>query len=379
LFSYEFEQSIKGCKFTYNPAFETRKNCEGTPLHYSLNNKKVMKVIKQNVGIDVSKKELVICMIYLFEDLNIKIKGTRKFPNTLSGFGSLLGWVALKKDSSLDVHFTLEPTGVYHENLAYYLNENRQVVHIVLGLKAKKYAESLDTNSKTDKLDSKALARMGSERQLDVWRPSSPLFLKLKVLTRERSALIKVRVMFQNQLEGMGHSAYPNKKSMNRLKSLIKAINDQTEKIEKDIEKVSEGNIELKAKVLKVMTIPGVAFITAITIIAETDGFALIKSIKQIVAYAGLDVRIRESGKWKGKAKISKAGNVHIRKALYMPSLSSITHALTYKLFYERLRDRKGIKMIALIAVQRKILGLIYTLWKNDSVYIENHQNKNAA
>lgn len=338
-----------------------------------------MKVIKQNVGVDVSKKELVICMVHLLENLSTKIKGTRKFPNTLSGFKSLLDWVRLKKDGSLDVHFTLEPTGVYHENLAYYLNENRQVVHIVLGHKAKKYAESLDTNSKTDKLDSKALARMGSERQLEIWNPGSPLFLKLKVLTRERSALIKMRVMIQNQLEGMSHSALPNTKSMNRLKYLIKTFNEQVAKTEKDIEKILEGDMELKAKVLKLMTIPGVAFITAITIVAETDGFALIKSIKQIVAYAGLDVRIRESGKWKSKAKISKAGNVHIRKALYMPALSSKIHALTYKLFYERLSERKGTKMIAVVAVQRKILGLIYTLWKNDSVYIENHQNKNAA
>ncbi len=338
-----------------------------------------MKVVKQNVGIDVSKKELAVCLIFFLENLSIAIKGTRKFSNNKSGFKFMFEWVGRKKDTSLPLHFTMEPTGVYHENLAYFLNDMEQLVHIVLGNKAKKYAESLNTNSKTDKLDSKALARMGIERELELWNPGSPVYRKLKVLTRERSAVLKLRVMIKNQLEAMMNSAFPNKKSVNRLNRLIKEFNSQVEKIEKDINDIVEKDIELKPKVLKVTTIPGVGFLTAIIIIAETDGFALIKSIKQIVSYAGLDIKIRESGKWSGKSKISKAGNVHIRKALYWPAYTSITHTLTYKIFYERILDRKNISMVASVAVQRKLLGLIYTLWKNGTVYIDNYERQKAA
>ncbi len=334
-----------------------------------------MNIIKQNVGIDVSKNELAICFTVLLEDLSIRIKGTRKFKNTLSGFAKLLSWVENRKDSSLPVSFTLEPTGVYHENAAYFLNNKNQRVHIVLTRKAKKYAESLGTNSKTDKLDSKALGRMGVERNLELWQPGAAVYRTLKVLTRERSAIIKVRVMFLNQKEAMTHSAYQNKKSVNRLKHLIKELDNQINKIEKDIERVVDQNVEIKERLFKLITIPGVAFLTAITIIAETDGFALIKSIKQIVAYAGLDVKIRESGKWKGKAKISKAGNVHIRKALYFPAFSTKKYSEKYNKFYERLVQTKGEKMIAAVAVQRKLLGLIYTLWKNNTTYVENYQS----
>jgi len=220
---------------------------------------------------------------------------------------------------------------------------------------------------------------MGVERVLELWSPGSPTYRKLKVLTRERSAVLKLRAMLKNQLEAMLHSAFPNKKSTNRLKRLIKELNSQVEKIEKDIEKLVENDAKLKSRILKVTTIPGVGFLTAVIVIAETDGFALIKSIKQIVSYAGLGIKIRESGIWKGKAKISKAGNVHIRKALYWPAYSSITHTQTYKAFYERLFDRKEISMVASVAVQRKILGLIYTLWKNDTVYIDNYESKKAA
>jgi len=97
-----------------------------------------MKVIKQNVGIDISKRELAVCLIFLREDLSIKIKGTKKFSNNESGFKAVMGWLERRKDSALPLHFTMEPTGVYHENLAYFLNDNEQLVHIVLGNKAKK-------------------------------------------------------------------------------------------------------------------------------------------------------------------------------------------------------------------------------------------------
>ncbi len=338
-----------------------------------------MKTIKQNVGIDISKKELAVCLISLHEGQSVKIKGTRKFNNNEIGFRAMANWLGRKKNPGLPLHFTLEPTGVYHENLAYFLHDMGQPVHIVLGNKAKKYAESLDTNSKTDKLDSKALARMGAERALGLWEPGPPIYRKLKVLTRERGSILKLRVMVKNQLEAMGHSAFTNKKSINRLKGLIKGFDIQVARIEKDIGDLVGKNMELKSRVLKVTTIPGVGFLTAITIIAETDGFALIKSIKQIVSFAGLDIKIRESGKWKGKSKISKAGNVHIRKALYWPAYTSIAHTQTYKVFYGRLLERKDISMVASVAVQRKLLGLIYTLWKNGTVYIDNYESQKAA
>lgn len=144
-----------------------------------------------------------------------------------------------------------------------------------------------------------------------------------------------------------------------------------------DIKKDS-GEV-LKMKTDKVTTIPGIGFITAIIIISETHGFALITSIKQLVPYAGLDIKIREPGKWGGKSRITKNGNVHIRKALYFPSYSSIKYSETNRVFYDRLFEKKGKSMIAATAVQRKLLGLIYTLWKNNTTYVENYQQGKAA
>ena len=338
-----------------------------------------MKVKRQNAGIDVSKDTLATCLVCLDEDFEIKIKASRTFPNNAKGFTELLTWADRKKDSNVELGFTMEPTGVYYEGLAYFLFEKKQVVHVVLPNRAKKYCDSLQEKAKTDKQDAKSLARLGVERKLREWSVGSPIYRKLKALTRERNALIKQRTVFQNQLHALNHSVDPFRKTVARIKQIIKLINKQIETIEKDCENIVDKDEMVKAKVYNVTTIPGVGFITAIVVIAETHGFALVTSIKQLVSYAGLDIRIRESGKWKGKSKITKKGNVQIRKALYFPSYSSIKYSETNGVFYNRLFEKKGKSMIAATAVQRKLLGLIYTLWKNDTTYVENYKKSKAA
>lgn len=337
------------------------------------------KLIKQNVGIDVSKDTFATCFTVHTDEHKKKIKASRKFSNTIDGFKALTQWVETKRDKSIPVEYTMEATGVYYENLAYYLDDLNEIVHIIIPSRAKRYATSFKEKSKTDKIDAKMLGYMGLERELERWKPSSPMFKVLKGITRERSSLIKYRTMLKNQRHALNASALPHKKSLTRIGQMIRMINKQILDIEKEIENIVDQDLELKKKLLQVQSIPGVGFSTAVIIVAETDGFALIKSIKQLVSYAGLDVKIRVSGKWKGRSKISKRGNVHIRKALYFPALSSSNHCITHKLFYNRLLENKQIPMVASVAVQRKLLGLIYTLWKNDTTYIENYQQKRAA
>jgi transposase len=337
------------------------------------------KIHKQNVGIDVSGKELAVCLMVETVEFKRKIKGTRKFPNNEEGIKSLHRWVEERRDPSVAIRYTMEATGVYHENLAYYLQDQGEIVHIVLPNRAKKYAQSLEYKSKTDKIDSKILARMGLERELQIWTPMSPVFRLLKGLTRERSMLIKHRTMLKNQRHAMMEMAWTNKKSISRVDQLIRQINKQIEAIEDEVEKMVDQEEVLKKKLLKLMTIPGIGFLSAVIIVAETDGFTLIRSRKQLISFAGLDVKIQESGKWKGKPRISKKGNVHIRKALYFPALTAARDARFEGNLYNRIFEKKGIAMIASVALQRKMLALMFTLWKNDTIYVENYQKGKAA
>jgi len=326
-------------------------------------------IIKQNVGVDVAKDDLKVALSHLTIDYRKVVRSTRTFPNTAKGFQQLQAWVSVKQNPSLAPHFTMEATGVYYEGLAYFLYEQGCSLHVVLPNHAKKYGQSLGIKSKTDKLDAKTLAQMGLERELRLWQPVSSSLLGLKQLTRERDALVRNRTTTANQLHAYRHQGKPNKDSIKRSVKLISFLDKQIKQIEKEVESFVNQDKELKAQMEYLLSIPGVGLLTAATIVAETNGFAAFESIKQLTSYAGLDIRIAESGKWKGKSKITKRGNSHIRKALFMPSLSKKTHDPTTKQFFERIKEKKGIGMIATVAVERKLLGLMFSLWKKQEMY----------
>ena len=129
----------------------------------------------------------------------------------------------------------------------------------------------------------------------------------------------------------------------------------------------------------KLLTIKGLGILTIATILAETLGFQHVKSIKQLVSYAGYDVVQRESGtSIKGKTRISKKGNRYIRKALYFPAMVACRFNDNLKQNYLRIIETKPSKMVGQVAIQRKLLVLIYSLWKKDEVYDINYSKKIA-
>jgi transposase len=117
--------------------------------------------------------------------------------------------------------------------------------------------------------------------------------------------------------------------------------------------------------------------LTAAIVLGETNGFELIRSKKQLTSYAGLDIKEKQSGtSVKGKPRISKKGNRNLRKAMYLPSLSAVKHDENFKNMYARLVSKHGMKMKGLVAVQRKLLELTYTLYKNKTSYDKSYESK---
>ena len=179
--------------------------------------------------------------------------------------------------------------------------DNKQIVYMVIPSKAKKYCESLSYASKTDKLDAQSLSWMGLERELRQWEPLSRLFLNIRNLTREREELMKERTVTKNRLHASKKQAVGQVNSVRRYNDRIAMLNAQIEEIEDEIKSLLKEDEKVYEKFKNVITIPGVAMITAATIIAETNGFAAILNQKQLTSYAGYDVKFNESGKFKGK------------------------------------------------------------------------------
>ena len=338
-----------------------------------------MEKLRQNVGIDLSKDSFVATFTLLLTGQTVKHLATKNFENNLKGFEQLYQWVKKIKNENIPLSYTMEATGVYYECLAHYLWDKDSIIHVLLPNKSKKFAESLNIKSKTDKIDSKILGQMGVERVLSHWKLSSKIYRQLRTLVRERQQLLKERTICKNQLHAQEYSVEPLRTTLTRTRNHIKYLSKQIESIEKELKIIVEKDELISKKIKKITTVPGLGFTTVVTVVAETSGFDNFKSLKQLTSYSGYDIRIKESGKWKGKSRISKKGNSNIRQALYMPSLSSIQHSKTYKTFYNRLNEKKQNGLISGTAVQRKLLGLIYTLWKNDTEYIENYNLNKAS
>lgn len=114
---------------------------------------------------------------------------------------------------------------------------------------------------------------------------------------------------------------------------------------------IVNGDANLSTEIKRICSITGIGKLTVIIILAETNGFELIRNKKQLTSYAGLDVKEKQSGtSVKGKPKISKKGNRHLRKAMYLPALVAVKHDKNFGEIYLRLVSKHGIKMKALVA-----------------------------
>jgi transposase len=172
----------------------------------------------------------------------------------------------------------------------------------------------------------------------------------------------------------------PNNSSIKRVNRRIRLINEQELEIRAEIAELVKSDGELAKKIGTVTTIPGVGKLTAIIVLAETNGFELIRNKRQLVSYAGLDVRLKDSGtSVKGKPKISKKGNRHLRKAMHMPALAAMRFNEQHKAVFVRLVSKHGIKMKAAVAVQRKILELIYTIYRTDRAFERDYAKMEMA
>jgi transposase len=274
----------------------------------------------------------------------------------------------------------MEATGVYHEKFAYYLDDKGYDLSIVLPNKISNYMRTLETKTITDKTCSEAITLFGLERNLDKWKRPKPVYKFLLQLTRERDQIVAERSMVKNQLHAEEVEAVPNTRSLKRLKQRIKFLNKQEQEIKADIDSYIKNEDEIKAQIENITSIPGVGKLTAITVLAETNGFELIRNKRQLASYAGFDIKEKQSGtSIKGKSKISKKGNRHLRKAMHLPSLSAVKHDENFKEVYIRLISKQGIKMKALIAIQRKLLELTYVLFKNKTKYDNEYKSNKRA
>lgn len=333
-------------------------------------------VVRQCVGIDIGKDSFVACVSYKNTADEIVISSTKQFDNEAVGFEKLQEWVSKFTSVEFPLIYVMEATGVYYELLAYHLTERGKSVSVQLAKNVKFFMQSHNIKSKTDNIDSQAIARMGLERKLGLWQPGSPRMSQLKHLCRERNMLQSEQTSVKNQLHAWNHSFKPDPNAIKRFGVRLAIIKEQILEIEQDLKLIIKQDKDLEQRITNVCTIKGVGFISAVAIIAETNGFALFKNKRQLISYSGYDVVRKQSGNSESKTRISKKGNKNIRKALYFPATAAARFNPKMKSTYEKIHQKTAIKMKGNVAIQRKMLVLIYTIFKTNVPYNENYQHK---
>lgn len=332
---------------------------------------------KQCIGIDCSKDSLDVCYGQLDKQFETRLPASTIFKNNSAGFDKLLVWADRKAAKDIELVFVVEATGVYHQALAYKLYQQGRPVCVVLPSRASYFARTLKVRTVTDQTACKALAQMGLEKTLDRWSPPNRLYARLKALTRERKRLKDHITTLKNQRHAAKIAVTTADATLQRLSEHIGLCDRQVKQIEKELKRLVHSDKHIKQQFDYACSIDGVGFITAVTVVSETNGFNLVRNVRQLVSYAGYDVIRKQSGSSVNRRpKISKQGNTYIRRALYFPAITAVERSHDLHRFHERLYNRHKISMKAYVAVQRKLLVLIYTMWTKQQYYDPNYQQK---
>ena len=153
----------------------------------------------------------------------------------------------------------------------------------------------------------------------------------------------------------------------------ILSIIETTEHFVREIEKEISHHLEKIPYSRFMLTIKGVGEITVAGLIGEVGDFREYGTISEMLKFSGLDLFEISSGRHKGQRRISKRGRPLMRKILFFAAINTVRKGGVMHEYYQGCLARGMLKMKALIAVSRKLLGVIFALVRDHSEYIENY------
>jgi transposase len=308
-----------------------------------------MQAIRTLVGVDVSAKSLSVCRQRDGE------RSEQEFSNDATGHRELARWIGKH------ARVCMEATGVYHLQLALTLRAAGIEVMVVNPRVAKDFARAMSNRSKTDQVDARVLCEFAQRMEFRPWEPPSRAVLELRELGRRLNELTRTSVEEKNRLHARSAAAI-SAFVVADVKQHIVQISKRIQQIESAAMKVIADDEGLREQYGILIKARGVAKRSAILLLTELAVLDPTMTTRQIVAYAGLDPRVFDSGTSVQKpARISKVGNARLRAILYMNALSAIRHDRGAKVFFARMVARGKKRMQAIVAVMRKLLHGIWT------------------
>ena len=312
-------------------------------------------------GIDVSAAQLVVAL----EDQGRRGL-QRSFPNRASGHQALIVWL---QKSGTRIRVCLEATGLYSLDLALALDAAAGIEVAVLNPKrVNRFAATL-CRSKTDPADAQVLAEYARRMPFQPWHPPHAAALELRAITRHIAALTQQHTQQSNRQHAASATTTGSRCVQQDLQRSLLDLQRRIAKMRRAALAIIEHDAELRPRFALLLSMPGIGEVSALNLLGELALLAPGLSVRQWVAHSGLDPTHHDSGSSVHKpARISRAGNRYLRRALYMPALVAVRHDPHLHAFYQALLARRKAKLQALMAVARKILHAIFGMfrWRAD-------------
>ena len=384
------------------------------------------------LGIDIAKLNHVASCID--SSTNEVIFSNFKFKNDFKGFSALLD--KIKSLDVKNLIIGLESTSHYGENLINFLFKQHFKVALINPLQTSHLRKANIRDAKNDRLDSLNIARSLIFGKLNFVSEKNIDCFSLKKLTRFRSNLIKQRSKAKIQLTSLLDLLFPELQYLFKSKIHSKAIYSLLKKYPSTEEIVAlkddeisnllyasskghfkrEKSIELKSLAkttvgikdtsvslhviqlielielfdrqikdivtkitdtvnkldTKLLSVPGINIIACAIILGETNNFDNFSNATKLLAFAGLDPKIRESGNFSATScRMSKKGSPYLRYALIFTAWNAVRHSEKFNKYYCLKRSQSKSHYNALGHVAHKLVRVIFTLIKKDISYQE--------
>lgn len=317
-----------------------------------------------SIGVDLAKDKFDVILIGSAPKTR-----RRTFDNAPAGFAAFENWAGDFGAFPSNTRVTLESTGRYGERLCVHLHKGGWTLHVVNPARIAAFAKSLGHRSKTDLLDAEAIARFGLAQAdtLAAWSPADPRIMALRGMLRRRAQLREMATMEKN----IGGELDPKaERTLAKLNAAHLAfIERQIAQIDLAMRRLVEGDAELRPHLAHLTEMVGIGELTALELISHVLGHDF-DSARACAAHAGLTPAHRQSGtSLNGKPHISRQGDAHIRRALYMPALSIIRRAGPMTDWFKSLVARGKAPLAAVCAVMRKLIHIAYGIIKHGTPY----------
>lgn len=302
------------------------------------------------LGVDVAKAELVV---YRADQDRQEALG-----NTAA---AVKAWLStLPPGSSI----AIEATNVYHLEAVEQAHARGHRVYVVDGYRLNHYRQSVGGRAKTDASDARLLARYLAHEgdQLHPWSPPPAAYRTLQQLLRRRATLVKTRVALKQSFDEPA-SAAMLKPALSRLKQLEHQLERRLLRVARDA--------GLAARIKHCRAVEGIGPLTACALnMAMLRG--RFRHSDAFIAFLGLDVRVRDSGRSRGRRKLTKQGDPELRRLLHNAAMAA-SRSSTWKSFYQRHLDRGLTRIQALVALARKLARVAFALMRHEAPY-QPHQ-----